>query len=151
MAEYGDTDRVQKDQQYTAAGASTGEQIPGWIRRFVLRRDGQTCQFCGAVNGDSVLDYPAERVCVVIAMLVEKTNGGSDQPENLRTLCQQCYVGFRSFRPKRLAPRSRIQLLTLLRKASVVDQRAVMEWLDHKFTAQRRRIEGFKVPSKPRG
>lgn len=54
------------------------KQMPRGIQRQVWDRDAWTCQHCGA-HGDLTIDH-------VIAVV----NGGSDDLENLQTLCKSC-------------------------------------------------------------
>lgn len=48
-------------------------------RSFILDRNGFTCQMCGAVAGEP---HP-----------YDKSQGGSDDPSNLRALCSVCNEG----------------------------------------------------------
>jgi hypothetical protein len=55
------------------------------IRRRVYRRDDYMCQSCGAVGGaKGDTELHAHHI-------TPRSQGGSDQPENLTTLCQACH------------------------------------------------------------
>lgn len=56
--------------------AKEGDQV----RLIVLRRDRYTCQRCRAT-----------RTNLRVHHIVSKKNGGSDDPDNLITLCHQCH------------------------------------------------------------
>jgi hypothetical protein len=56
----------------------------------VLRRDGYTCQYCGAKAPDVVLH---------IDHIMPKALGGSDSPDNLATACKDCNSGKASIMP----------------------------------------------------
>lgn len=51
------------------------------LRQRILRRDGHQCQECGAQVGKSA---PVDH-------LVPVFEGGTDDPDNLRTLCGPCH------------------------------------------------------------
>jgi hypothetical protein len=53
--------------------------LPAKVRWSVLRRDGFTCQSCGAADRPMHVDH-----------VVAVANGGADDPENLQTLCDRC-------------------------------------------------------------
>lgn len=60
-----------------------GAQKGFWnVREYVLDRDGHICQACGGKSKDRVLN--AHHV-------IHKTNGGTDKPDNLITLCKRCH------------------------------------------------------------
>ena len=54
----------------------------GWqrLRRDIMRRDNHTCVECGAVERLEV-DH-----------IVSLANGGTDAPDNLRTVCRRCHL-----------------------------------------------------------
>jgi len=52
------------------------------VKAFVLDRDGHTCQYCKNKNKDPRMH---------VHHIQEKSKGGSDQPNNLITLCNTCH------------------------------------------------------------
>lgn len=53
-------------------------------KAYVLSRDGYTCQHCRGKSKNERLE---------VHHIVFRRNGGSDEPENLMTLCQACHDG----------------------------------------------------------
>ena len=53
-------------------------------RAFILARDGYKCQCCKGKHKDSLLE---------VHHIVFRCNGGSDNPDNLITLCHTCHKG----------------------------------------------------------
>lgn len=60
------------------------------LRFEILRRDGHTCRYCGAIAPDVVL---------TVDHVVPQALGGSDEPSNLVTACQPCNAGKSSIAP----------------------------------------------------
>lgn len=54
------------------------------LRHSIFKRDNQTCQSCGAT---------APEVKIVVDHVTPKALGGTDQADNLQTLCQPCNAG----------------------------------------------------------
>lgn len=52
------------------------------IREYVLTRDNYTCQLCKGKNKDKKLE---------IHHIIFKSNGGSDEPDNLICICKTCH------------------------------------------------------------
>jgi hypothetical protein len=50
-------------------------------RRAILRRDGSACQVCGEPSGEVEM-----KVC----LRVPRTEGGTEDPSNLTTVCRRC-------------------------------------------------------------
>lgn len=73
---------------------------PGWkaARREVLLRDNYQCQTCGAVvtGRQAHVDH-----------IVPKSNGGSDEVGNLRTLCVSCHSKREGWRAANAAKRAK--------------------------------------------
>lgn len=94
-------------------------------RAFVLERNGYTCQMCGLAAGDPD-PYNAQRtVRLTMGHIVDKSLGGGDDPNNLRAVCTNCNEGLQNTAlPK---PR-RTFLLSQIRRATIDDQKAVLEW-----------------------
>lgn len=99
------------------------------LRAFVLDRNGFTCQMCGAAAGD--IDGPSgRRVRLHIGHIIDKSAGGSDEPSNLRALCSSCNEGLSNISLMRPDLK---KLLVEIRRATITDQRAVLQWLQEKF------------------
>lgn len=99
-------------------------------RAFVLDRNGFTCQMCGAVAGEAHPYDPSRKTRLHIGHIIDKSLGGSDEPTNLRALCSVCNEGASNA----TLPRPDLaKLLVQARRASAIDQRALLEWLKKKF------------------
>ena len=57
------------------------ENIPRQLRHQVFQRDGYRCRECGASNDETVLE---------IDHIVPVARGGTNDIENLQTLCREC-------------------------------------------------------------
>ncbi|MEO5803783.1 MAG: HNH endonuclease [Verrucomicrobiota bacterium] len=62
--------------------------------------------------------------------IADKSKGGKDEPSNLRAVCANCNEGLQNTAPQ--TP-DRIHLLSQIRRATIDDQKAVLEWLNTKF------------------
>ena len=62
--------------------------------------------------------------------IIDKSKGGADTPGNLRAICTNCNEGLQNIAPPKP---DRIHLLSQIRRATVDDQLAVLEWLETKF------------------
>ena len=99
-------------------------------RAFVLDRNGFTCQMCGVVAGEPHPFDPGRKTRLHIGHIIDKSLGGSDEPANLRAICSVCNEGATNI----TLPRPDLQkLLVQVRRATVTDQRAVLDWLRSKF------------------
>jgi len=99
-------------------------------RAFVLDRDGFTCQQCGAVAGE-IHPYDATRKTrLQIGHVIDKSQGGTDEPSNLRALCSVCNEGSANLTLDRP---SLHKLLVQVRRATSADQRELLGWLKTKF------------------
>jgi len=101
-------------------------------RAFVLDRNGFTCQMCGAVAGEVHPFDASRKTRLHIGHIIDKSLGGSDEPANLRAICSVCNEGASNITLQRpgLA-----KLLVQVRRATTLDQRAVLVWLQKKFGA----------------
>lgn len=100
------------------------------LRSEVLDRDGSTCQMCGLSPGDA--DPETGRpVRLHIGHIVDKSLGGKDEIDNLRTLCSSCNQGAKNVTAEKP---TWIWLLAQIRRASIADQRQAYEWLADKFS-----------------
>jgi hypothetical protein len=106
-------------------------------RAIVLEHNGFTCQSCGAIAGEPHPFDPTKKMRLHIEYIVDKSEGGSDDPENLRAFCSACNEGRANLSLPRLPSD---QLLMQLRRAAGVDQVKVLEWLVHKYPRQTERF-----------
>ncbi len=99
-------------------------------RAIVLERNGYTCQMCGAAAGDPDPFHPTRTIRLTLGHIIDKSKGGEDIPSNLRAVCSPCNEGLQnaaSIKPDRL------QLFAQTRRATIDDQKALLEWLLKKF------------------
>ena len=99
-------------------------------RAYVLDRDGYTCQSCGAAAGESSPFDVSKTVRLQLGHILDKSHGGTDEVANLRVLCSVCNEGVANLS---LARPTSVQLLSQVRRAPQIDQRAVLRWLKTKF------------------
>lgn len=99
-------------------------------RAWVLERNGYTCQMCGAAAGDPDPFGGNRTVRLTMGHIVDKSMGGDDSPNNLRAVCTNCNEGLQNTAPPKP---DRLELMRQVRRATVDDQRAVLEWLLQKF------------------
>jgi len=102
-------------------------------RAYVLDRNGFTCQMCGAVAGEPHQYDISRKTRLHIGHIIDKTQGGSDDPSNLRALCSVCNEGAANLTLDRP---SYEKLLAQVRRATGADQLKVLEWLICKFPEQ---------------
>ena len=67
-----------------------GRDITPQLRNQILERNGYTCQLCGAGPGDADPCNPERKVRLHIDHVLPKSQGGTDEPVNLRVLCSVC-------------------------------------------------------------
>lgn len=115
----------------------TKKRLPAFKRNIsketrarVLERNGFTCQMCGVAAGDIDPFNAARTVRLTMGHIIDKSKGGSDTFENLRAVCTNCNEGLQN---ASLPKPHRIQLLAQIRRATIDDQLAVLEWLRLKF------------------
>ena len=102
-------------------------------RAYVLDRNGFTCQMCGAVAGEPHPYDPTRKTRLHIGHIIDKTQGGSDEPANLRAICSVCNEGAANITLDRP---SLMKILTQIRRATVRDQIEVLKWLARKYPGQ---------------
>lgn len=102
-------------------------------RAFVFERNGCTCQMCGRAAGDLDPFNPARTVRLTVGHIVDKSKGGEDVPHNLRAVCTNCNEGLQNTAPQKP---DRIHLLAQVRRATIDDQKALLDWLQTKYGRQ---------------
>ena len=103
------------------------------VRARVLERNGFTCQACGVGPDDPDPFHPDRTIRLTIGHIVDFSKGGKSVLGNLRAECTNCNEGLQN---TSLPKPSRIELLKQIRRATLDDQRAVLEWLDRKFRSR---------------
>jgi len=114
-------------------------EISKEARAYVLDRNGFTCQMCGAVAGEPHQYDNSRKTRLHIGHIIDKTQGGSDDPSNLRALCSVCNEGAANLTLDRP---SYEKLLAQIRRATSSDQLKVLEWLMNKFPNQASELMG---------
>ena len=102
-------------------------------RAFVLDRNGFTCQMCGAVAGEPHPYDPSRKTRLHIGHIVDKSQGGTDDPSNLRAICSICNEGASNLTLERP---SNLKLMAQVRRAKGSDQLELLKWLIKKFPKQ---------------
>lgn len=115
----------------------TTQRIPAFkrgiskeLRAWILERNGYTCQMCGVAAGDPDPLNPARTVRLTIGHINDKSKGGDDSRQNLRAVCTNCNEGLQNTSPPKP---DQIHLLSQIRRATIDDQCAVLNWLLQKF------------------
>jgi hypothetical protein len=103
-------------------------------RAWVLERNGNTCQSCGTAAGDADPYHPGRTIRLTMGHIVDKSKGGSDEPGNLRAVCNNCNEGLQNTAPPKP---DLVHLLAQVRRATVDDQAKVLEWLRGKFAVKK--------------
>jgi len=99
-------------------------------RAFVLDRNGFTCQMCGAVAGEPHPYEVNRKTRLHIGHIVDKSQGGADDPSNLRAICSICNEGSSNLTLERP---SSLKLLAQVRRAKGGDQIELLKWLVQKY------------------
>lgn len=102
-------------------------------RAWVLERNGYTCQMCGVAAGDPDPLGGNRTVRLTMGHIVDKSKGGSDDPQNLRAVCTNCNEGLQN---TALPKPDQVHLLAQVRKATLADQEVLLKWLLQKFRLQ---------------
>ena len=115
----------------------TDKRIPAFkrgiskeTRAWVLERNGYTCQMCGVAAGDPDPFGGKRTVRLTMGHIIDKSKGGDDTPQNLRAVCNNCNEGLQN---TALPKPDQIHLLAQIRRATIADQQAVLNWLLQKF------------------
>jgi hypothetical protein len=103
-------------------------------RAWVLERNGYTCQMCGIAAGDRDPFNPGRTIQLTMGHIVDKSKGGDDSADNLRAVCTNCNEGLQN---TGLMKPDRKHLFMQIRRATVADQQAVLEWLLEKFKSRK--------------
>jgi len=119
----------------------TTERVPAFRRGIsketraqVLERNGYTCQMCGVAAGDADPLGGPRSVRLTIGHIKDKSKGGDDSPQNLRAICDCCNEGLQNTAPPKP---DRIHMLSQVRRATIDDQEALLDWLLEKFKNRR--------------
>jgi|SRR3990167_3616765 len=99
-------------------------------RAWVLERNGYTCQMCGVAAGDPDPLGGSRPVRLTMGHIKDKSKGGDDTPQNLRAICTNCNEGLQN---TSVPKPDQIYLLSQARRATIDDQRVLLEWLLQKF------------------
>lgn len=102
-------------------------------RAYVLDRNGFTCQMCGAVAGEPHPYDPTRKTRLHIGHIVDKSQGGDDDPSNLRALCSVCNEGASNLTLERPSVQ---KLMIQVRRAKGGDQVELLKWLIGKYPQQ---------------
>jgi hypothetical protein len=103
------------------------------LRALVLDRNGFTCQMCGAVAGESHPYDSTRKTRLHLGHIIDKSQGGKDEPSNLRALCSVCNEGASNLTLDRPTIS---KLLIQLRRAKCEDQLEALKWLKSKYPDQ---------------
>lgn len=121
----------------------TDKRVPAFARAisketraWVLERNGYTCQMCGVAAGDADPFGGNRTVRLTMGHILDKSKGGDDSPNNLRAVCTNCNEGLQN---KALPKPDQIYLLAQIRRATINDQQAVLDWLLQKFNLEAKR------------
>lgn len=105
-------------------------EISKETRAWVLERNGYTCQMCGLAAGDPDPFGGKRTVRLTMGHIKDKSKGGDDSAQNLRAVCTNCNEGLQN---TALPKPDRVHLLAQVRRATIDDQEAVLQWLLGKF------------------
>lgn len=86
---------------YRHWGYQQGE-LYGWYNKkaYVLARDGYECQCCKGKHKDSKLE---------VHHIIFRSEGGSDEPKNLLTLCHTCHTKLHDGKLKKFDPKGSVK------------------------------------------
>lgn len=118
-----------------AVSSKLGSRLRPIIER-VIRRDRRICQMCGADETDICpFDHCAVTLFVTTHVAVEK--GGRLEDDNLKTVCSTCadrLMTLHAHSKSDIPPKpKRVKLLSQTRRATIEDQKHLLEWLLTKF------------------
>jgi len=102
-------------------------------RAQVLERNGYTCQMCGVAAGDPDPLGGSRTIRLTMGHILDKSKGGDDSPKNLRAVCTNCNEGLQNTSPPKP---DTLYLLGQIRRATIPDQKVVLDWLLRKFNLE---------------
>jgi len=105
-------------------------------RAYIIDRNGFTCQMCGISAGEPHT-FDGRKTRLHIGHIIDKSQGGSDDYSNLRSICSVCNEGAANITLDRPTA---AKLLAQIRRAPGTDQLAVLEWLISKFPNQAKEL-----------
>ena len=76
---------------------ANAKRYPGnwpYIRSTILRRAGDKCEWCGALNHDFRMNANDRVIEIVLTIAHLDHTPENCAPENLRALCQRCHLRF---------------------------------------------------------
>jgi len=103
------------------------------VRAFVLDRNGFTCQMCGAAAGEPHPYDQNRKTRLHLGHIIDKSMGGTDEPNNLRAICSVCNEGASNLTLNRP---DTIKLIAQVRRAPAKDELDILKWLITKFPVQ---------------
>jgi len=100
------------------------------LRNDILERNGYTCQLCGSGPGDPDPFNPNRKVRLHIDHIIPKSQGGTDDKENLRVLCSVCNQGRSNIQTPSETARN---ILARIRRSPRATQNEIYEALKRTF------------------
>ncbi|MCA9080891.1 MAG: HNH endonuclease, partial [Planctomycetaceae bacterium] len=85
---------------------------------------------CGAAAGDPDPLGGDRTVRLTLGHIIDKSKGGDDSAQNLRAVCSNCNEGLQN---TALPKPDTIHLLSQVRRATISDQKTLLDWLLQKF------------------
>lgn len=110
--------------------AKASREISPQLRTEILDRDGYTCQLCGAGPTDRDPNNSSRKIRLHIDHIIPKSQGGSDDKDNLRVLCSTCNQTRSNISS---VSESSLNIIARLRKCPRKVQREVYEVLKRTF------------------
>ena len=107
-----------------------GRGMSPQLRNEILERNGYTCQLCGAGPGDPDPFNPSRKVRLHVDHIVPRSQGGTNDKDNLRVLCSACNQGRSNIQTPSETARN---ILARIRRASRTVQKEVYESLKRTF------------------
>jgi hypothetical protein len=109
-----------------------GRNITAQLRNLILERNGFTCQHCGASAHDADDLEPTKKVRLHIDHIIPISQGGTNDPSNLRVLCSNCNQGKSNVQS---LGETALNILARLRKSSRSVRLEVFEALRKEFVS----------------